>query len=431
MSAILDWPRSPSQVERIQSERKRRAVELARRAPFFRDRLRGVDIDRLDDPDMWAKIPLLTKDALRQIPPERFHDEFCVAPRAEVVEYWRSGGVTGRPLFYPRSADDMEYSIRCFRRAFVVIGATADDLVHVSFPLGIHPVAHLYARAAEDLGIGTIWCGSGSNTPSLNQLELIRELKPTIWAGMASYGIHLANLAEAQGIDLAASSVRKIIVAAEPLSPAKRHKLERSWGAEVSDQFGMTEGALVSVQAPQHDGLHVWSDLFLCEVVDEATGEPVPEGIVGSLVITPLFNNNVTPFLRWSSGDLVSITRANGGDQPWSIFPVMRHARRTVGFFKVRGVNINHSELEDLMFFNQGITDFKAEVINAETGLDVLRLFVEPKQGVDVGALQQGIRADVLKSFEVAAEITFLDRGTIGREFEASIKAARFVDRRG
>jgi phenylacetate-CoA ligase len=431
MSAILDWPRSQQQVERIQSERKRRAVELARRAPFFRDRLAGIDLDRLDDPDMWAKIPLLTKDALRQIPAERFHDEFCVAPRADVVEYWRSGGVTGRPLFYPRSALDMEYSIRCFRRAFVVIGATADDLVHVSFPLGIHPVAHLYARAAEDLGIATIWCGSGSNTPSLNQLELIRELKPTIWAGMASYGIHLANLAEAQGIDLAASSVRKIIVAAEPLSPAKRHKLERSWGAEVSDQFGMTEGALVSVQSPQHEGLHVWSDLFLCEVVDEATGEPVPEGTVGSLVITPLFNNNVTPFLRWSSGDLVSVTKPAGGEQPWSIFPVMRHARRTVGFFKVRGVNINHSELEDLMFFNQGVTDFKAEVSNAQSGLDVLRLFVEPRQGVDVDALQQGIRADVHRLFEVAAEITLLDRGTIGREFEASIKAARFVDRRG
>lgn len=431
MPAILDWPSSPSQVARMQSKRKRRAVELARRAPFFRDRLGGIDIGRLDEPEMWAKIPLLTKDALRQIPPEHFHDQFCVAPRAEVVEYWRSGGVTGRPLFYPRSAADMEYSIRCFRRAFAVIGATADDLVHVSFPLGIHPVAHLYARAAEDLDIGTIWCGSGSNTPSLNQLELIRELKPTIWAGMASYGIHLANLAEAQGIDLAASSVRKIIVAAEPLSPAKRQKLERSWGAEVSDQFGMTEGALVSVQPPQQDGLHVWSDLFLCEVVDEATGEPVPEGTVGNLVITPLCNNNVTPFLRWSSGDLVSITQSPGGDQPWSIFPVMRHARRTVGFFKVRGVNINHSELEDLMFFNQAVTDFKAEVSHADSGLDVLRLFVEPKQGVDVEALQRGIRADVQKSFEVAAEITLLDRGTVGREFEASIKAARFVDRRG
>jgi phenylacetate-CoA ligase len=431
MPDLLGWPTSRAEIGRIQSERKRRAVELARQAPFFRDRLAGIDLDRLDDPAVWAKIPLLTKDALRQIPPERFHDEFCAAPRRDVVEYWRSGGVTGAPLFYPRSALDMEFSIRCFRRAFVAVGATPDDLVHVSFPLGIHPVAHLYARAAEDLGIGTIWCGSGSNTASLNQLELIQRLKPTIWAGMASYGIHLANLAEAQGIDLAASSVRKIIVAAEPLSPAKRQKLERSWGAEVSDQFGMTEGALVSVQAPHEEGLRVWSDLFLCEVVDESTGEPVAEGEVGALVITPLVNNNVTPFLRWFSGDLISISTPSDGDPPWSVFPVMRHARRTVGFFKVRGVNINHSELEDLMFFNQGVTDFKAEVDNAESGLDVLRLLIEPRRGIDTAVLKQGILGDVAKSFQVTPEITFLEHGTIGKEFEASIKAARFVDRRG
>jgi phenylacetate-CoA ligase len=431
MPDLLGWPTSRAEIDRIQSERKRRAVELACHAPFFRDRLAGIDLERLDDPAEWAKIPLLTKDALREIPPERFHDEFCAAPRRDVVEYWRSGGVTGQPLFYPRSALDMEYSIRCFRRAFVAIGATPDDLVHVSFPLGIHPVAHLYARAAEDLGLGTIWCGSGSNTASLNQLELIQRLKPTIWAGMASYGIHLANLAEAQGIDLAASSVRKIIVAAEPLSPAKRQKLERSWGAEVSDQFGMTEGALVSVQAPHEEGLRVWSDLFLCEVVDEATGEPVPEGQVGALVITPLANNNVTPFLRWFSGDLISISAPAEGDRPWSIFPVMRHARRTVGFFKVRGVNINHSELEDLMFFNQGVTDFKAEVHNAESGLDILRLLIEPRRGIDTAVLKQGILDDVAKSFQVTPEIAFLEHGTIGKEFEASIKAARFVDRRG
>jgi len=431
MPDLLGWPTSRAETDRIQSERKRRAVALARQAPFFRDRLAGIDVERLDDPAVWAKIPVLTKDDLRQIPPERFHDEFCAAPRRDVVEYWRSGGVTGQPLFYPRSALDMEYSIRCFRRALATIGATPDDLVHVSFPLGIHPVAHLYARAAEDLGIGTIWCGSGSNTASLNQLELIQRLKPTIWAGMASYGIHLANLAEDHGIDLAASSVRKIIVAAEPLSPAKRQKLERSWGAEVSDQFGMTEGALVSVQAPHEEGLRVWSDLFLCEVVDEATGEPVPDGEVGALVITPLVNNNVTPFLRWFSGDLISISGPSGGDGPWSIFPVMRHARRTVGFFKVRGVNINHSELEDLMFFNQGVTDFKAEVHNADSGLDVLRLLIEPRRGIDTGGLKQGILDDVAKAFQVTPEIAFLEHGTIGKEFEASIKAARFVDRRG
>jgi phenylacetate-CoA ligase len=431
MPMVSRWPHSRAEVEAIQKAGKRRAVEHALRAPFFRDRLHGIDLDRLDQPQVWTKIPLLTKDELRQIPPDRFHEQFCIAPRAQVVEYWRSGGVTGRPLFYPRSALDMDYSILCFRRAFEVVGATEDDMVHVSFPLGIHPVAHLYARAAEDLGIATIWCGSGNNTPSLTQLDLIRDLKPTIWAGMASYGIHLANLAEARGIDLAASSVRKIIVAAEPLSPAKRQKLERSWGAEVSDQFGMTEGSLVSVQSPQHDGLHVWSDLFLCEVVDEATGAPVPEGTVGTLVVTPLFNNNVTPFLRWNSGDLVSISGPAGGDRPWSIFPVMRHARRTVGFFKVRGININHNELEDLMFFNQHIVDFKAEVHNTQSGLDVLRLLVEARKGLEPAELERRICDDVRRSFEVTPEISFLAPGSIGTEFEASIKAARFVDRRG
>ena len=427
----LRWPATREDLTATQRTRKRRAVENALRAPFFHDRLKGIDLDRLDDPAVWAKIPLLTKDQLRQIPSGQFHDQFCAAPRRDVVEYWRSGGVTGKPLFYPRSAEDMDWSILCFRRALAVIGATPDDMVHVSFPLGIHPVAHLYARAGEDLGIGTIWCGSGSNTASLMQLELIRELKPTIWAGMGSYGLHLANLAEANGIDLSRETVRKIIVAAEPLSPAKRAKLERSWGAVVSDQFGMTEGALISVQAPGEDALRMWTDLFFCEVVDDATGEPVPPGEVGSLVMTPLTNNNVTPFLRWNSGDLVSMMPGEDSDKPWSLFPVMRHARRTVGFFKVRGININHNELEDLMFFNAAVTDFKAEVYHSDGGLDVLRLLIEPRRGLNRSDLQKALLADVARTFEVTPEIVFLDAGTIGKEFEASIKAARFVDKRG
>ncbi len=431
VSSRLQWPSSRAEIEKIQNIRKRRAVELAMRAPFFRDRLKGIRLDHLDEPEEWTKIPLLTKDQLRQIPTDQFHAQFCVAPRRDVVEYWRSGGVTGKPLFYPRSFEDMEYSILCFARAFDVVGATPEDMVHISFPLGIHPVAHLYARAAEGLGIGTIWCGSGSNTPSLTQLELIRDLKPTIWAGMGSYGLHLANLAEAQGFDLSKSSVKQIIVAAEPLSPAKRQKLERSWGAEVSDQFGMTEGALISVQSPRHDGLHVWSDLFFCEVVDENTGLPVPEGEVGTMAMTALCNNNVTPFLRWNSGDLISMKPGGHGDGPWSMFPVMQHARRTVGFFKVRGVNINHNELEDLLFYNPDVQDFKAEVHATDSGLDVLKLLIEPRRDISDDALRAEVNAKVQKTFEVTPEIIFLERGTLGKEFEASIKAARFVDKRG
>lgn len=425
------WPATRAAVEKIQRERKRVAVERALRAPFYRERLAGVDLDRLDDPEVWNRIPILTKDELRAIPTARFRDDFCIQPRREVVEYWRSGGATGRPLFYPRSAEDMEYGLLSFRRAWPLIGATREDCVHISFPLGIHPVAHLYARTAEDAGIATVWCGAGSNTASEMQLELIAQLEPTIWAGMASYGLHLANLAEARGFDLANSSVRKIVVAAEPLSPVKRQKLERMWGAEVFDHFGMTEAAFVAGECGRHDGLHVWSDLFYVEVVNEASGLPVAEGDIGALVVTPLWNNSVTPFLRWNSGDLVSMRAQGDGDGPWSIFPVMRHARRTVGFFKVRGVNINHADLEDAMYRDAEITDFRAEIHSADSGNDVLHIFAEARRDAVTEPIRTRIIATVKSTFQVSPEVSFLAPGTIAREFEANVKAPRFVDRRG
>jgi phenylacetate-CoA ligase len=419
------WPASKSHILKIQAERKRVAVERAMRSPFLGKRLPKLDLERLDDPEVWRKIPVLTKEDLRQIPPERFHEEFCIQPRTSVVEYWRSGGATGRPLFYPRSAEDMQHNMLIFERAWTLIGATADDCAHISFPLGVHPVAHLYARAAINLGIGTVWCGAGTNTPSETQLELIDHLKPTVWIGMASYGLHLANLAEVKGFNLKASSVKKIIVAAEPLSPVKREKLERAWGAEVFDHFGMTEGALVSGEALGHHGLHAFADMYFLEVIDDRSGEPVADGEIGSLIVTPLWSNSMTPFLRWSSGDLVSLSSQGAGDGPWSVYPVMRHARRTVGFFKVRGVNINHADLEDAMFRDPEVVDFRAELFN-EGSNDVLHLHVEMK----VQHKERVIEA-IRKTFQVTPQVTLLERGTIAREFEANIKAPRFVDKRG
>jgi phenylacetate-CoA ligase len=420
----MKWPGSAAEIAHIQSERKRIAVERAMQSPFWKRRMPSLDLARLDDPDVWRRIPVLTKEDLRQIPPERFHDEFCIAPRTKVVEYWRSGGATGRPLFYPRSAEDMVTNIMAFERAWALIGATADDCAHISFPLGVHPVAHLYARAAINLGIGTVWCGAGTNTPSETQLELIEQLKPTIWIGMASYGLHLANLAEVKGFDLNSSSVTKLLVAAEPLSPVKREKLERAWGAEVFDHFGMTEAAIVSGEALGHQGLHAFTDLWYLEVLDDR-GDPVPDGETGSLVVTALWSNTMTPFLRWSSGDLVSLSPSSGGQHPWSVFPVMRHARRTVGFFKVRGVNINHADLEDAMFRDPAVVDFRAEVYNQGAN-DVLHLHVETRTGA-----AERIVDMMRRHFQVTPEVTLLERGTIAKEFEANVKAPRFVDKRG
>ena len=159
------------------------------------------------------------------------------------------------------------------------------------------------------------------------------------------------------------------------------------------------------------------------------TGEPVAEGEEGGLVVTPLFTNNATPFIRWSSGDIVTYHERGATDGPLSVFPVIKHAQRTVGFFKVRGVNINHPELEDFLFDYEDLVDFKAEIVT-ENDLDLLRLSIEVLHSGDPDELLTRIIADTKNKFEVTPDVVVLDRGTLAAEFESSVKAPRFVDKR-
>jgi len=208
----------------------------------------------------------------RALPPEQFFADFCLSKPDEIAEYWRSGGVTGEPLFYPRTYADLPYCMLGFDRTFQCVGFEKGDICHMSLPLGVHPAGQMWARSAENLGIGAVWAGSGASTPSAVQLSLIARLKPTILLTMSSYGLHLANLAEAQGMDLRRSSIRKILSTAEPRSQAKREKLARMWGAEVLDCFGMTEGSMMGAEGPGTEGYRIWTDLFFIEVIWQRRG---------------------------------------------------------------------------------------------------------------------------------------------------------------
>src|SRR3954469_7546415 len=423
----LKLPKSRAEIRRIQAERKRFAVEQARRAPFWRSKLEAIDLDRLEDPDEWRKIPILDKDTLRALSDQQFYNEFCVPAADGICEYWRSGGVTGQPLFYPRSFRDMEFGLEAFARTYDCAGAEEGDRAHVSFPLGIHPVGQVFARCAASRGITVNWAGSGTSTPSALQLELIQRLKPTLWLGMSSYALHLANLAEARGIKL---DVRRLMTSAEPVSQAKRDKIERTWGAKLTDTFGMTEVGMMGAEDKPGFGFRIWSDMYFVEVLDPNTHQPVKEGETGTLIVTALWSNNVTPFLRWSSGDLVTHSEADDGLGLYSVFPRIKHAHRTTGFFKVRGVNLGHQDLEDFIFRHEEIGDFRAEAIN-DGGLDALRLCIECRKDVPHGPFVAKLIIEVKEKFELQPEVVLLETGTLAREFEANIKAPRFIDRRG
>jgi phenylacetate-CoA ligase len=426
----LEMPTSRDQIQAIQTARKRVAVERALKSPFHKDRIPAdINLDRLDDMEEWNRIPILDKEMLRAIPPTEFLDVFCNAPRKDIAELWRSGGSTGAPLFYPRTFEDMDYGRLSFSRVYEIAGASAEDTVHDSFPLGIHPVGTLMARAAQSRGIGVNWAGAGNSTPSQAQINLLAMLQPTMWMGMSSYGLHLANMAEAEGIDLASGPVHTLICSAEQVTDAKRRKIEKIWGAELWDAFGMTEAGMMGCEGNAHDGFHVFTDMFFIEVLDQETLEPVPEGEPGTLVVTPLWTNNATPFIRWNSGDIVVYRDQGASTGPVSVFPVIKHTHRTAGFFKVRGVNMNHTEFEDFMFGDDNIADFKVELATRDD-MEHLDVFIEVRGDVPSADITENLQANIRNTFEVTAGVNILERGTLALEFEQSVKAQRFLDKR-
>jgi phenylacetate-CoA ligase len=141
-------------------------------------------------------------------------------------------------------------------------------------------------------------------------------------------------------------------------------------------------------------------------------------------VVTPLCTNNATPFLRWNTGDIVRMSERPGAGA-YGVFPVVTHAHRTAGFFKVRGVNIGHAEFEDYMFAIREVADFRCEVTN-DGGLDQLVVIVELREAAAQDSLERSIKA----KFEVTPSLRTVAAGTIAREFESSVKAPRFLDKR-
>lgn len=428
----LSMPKSREDILGIQRQRKRVAFARAKTIPWYKGKLDHIDGDRLDDPREWQKIPILDKEVLRKLDHSEFLRQFCCAPSTEIAEYWRSGGSTGTPVFYPRTHEDVRYALLAWGRSFPCMGIGSGDLCHIAFPIGIHPAGQVWARSAQLFGVGMTWVGAGNTCPSDVQLNLIQTLKPTVFLGMSSFALHLANLAEAKGIDLAGSSVRKVVCSAETLSDAKRTKIARTWGADVYDVFGMSEAGLMGAENAAHDGIHVWTDLYYVEVVDADTGVPVAEGEDGTLCVTPLWTNHATPFLRWNSGDIVRLVDRSAGSGVWAdLFPMIKHANRTTGFFKVKGVNINHAEFEDLMFRQSTVNDFQALLLtNEATGLEEIKVTIEVKRGLNNAEICLDISRVIKNTFEIMPQVEVLPLGTLATEFERSVKAPRFVDKR-
>lgn len=407
------------------------AVQRSARAPFFARKLReaGLGPDGAADYPAWCQIPVTTKDELRQLSPREFQDAVVIAAREEIVDHFRSGGSTGKPLFYPRTAHDVWAFKEGYRRTLHQAGVSPVDHAHLSFPLGIHPLGRHYGEVLEEEKVATLWAGPGTSTSSHTQVELIFDLGATVWIGMPSYGLHLAQVAEEMGRPLKEAGVRRLITCTELMIPAKRDKLERLWGGEVYDVFGMTEILMMGVECENHDGFHAFIDLFFLEILDEHTLEPLPPGEYGLLVATPVYSNHATPFLRWVSGDIAAVGTRCGCRSRFARFPLLKLAGRTTGFFKIKGVNINHKDLEELLLRLPGVADYYAAA-RLDGDADALQLRVELYAGVQPAGAVTALMEAVGRTFGLQPRVEVVPTGTIVRQLASAVKQHRVVDER-
>lgn len=426
----MAFPRSPAEVDDARNANFAQAIGHAWRSPFFRRRLKaaGLSPGEIPSPAAWQRIQPTTKDELRALGPAEFTAELVIADQADIATYWRSGGVTGRPLFYPKHRDDFPALIESFARVLDVTGIGRGDLVHNSFPfLGMHPIGHMFGNALRDRGCGQISAGSGANTPTEVQVGLIYDLRPRAWLGIGSYINILGHRAEAMGYDPASSPLRTIVSSAESLTPAKRARMEHLWNAELFDSYGMTECSMMGCECNQHNGLHIWTDLFLVEILDPVSWRPLPVGEPGVIVVTPLHSMAAIPFLRWASGDIGAIEP--GCSCLHGMFPRLRLAARTMGFSKVRGININHNDMEDLLLGIDTLADYLVRVETHDLD-DRLLIDVEAAPGCDQATVADVVRRRIEAAFELKPDIALVDRGTIAVRLESDVKQVRFRDDR-
>jgi phenylacetate-CoA ligase len=319
---------------------------LLERSPFYREKLRGIDVGGLAD---IARLPLTDKRELRATctPENPIGAHLCAAP-GEIVRIYSTSGTTGAPSYIPLTADDVEGWIEGSARSYAASGIAAGQRVVTTYAAG--PFAAGAALAAfERIGVTHVPVGTG-NTDRL--MQAIRLLRPDAVVLTPSYAAYAAEWAAERGIDLPGSSVERVLVAGEPGGgePAFRAQLEAGWGARVTEAMGIGDvGVSLWGECEQQDGMHLGARGFVhAELIDPDSGAALElaDGARGELVLSHL-RHRAAPLLRFRTRDHVEVRTTPCPCGRTS--PRVRCLGRTDDMLIVRGVNVFPSAVREVV----------------------------------------------------------------------------------
>jgi phenylacetate-CoA ligase len=295
---------SRSGIEALQSERLRATVRHCMNSPFYKRRFAecGLTPDDIRTPADLYKIPFTTKQDLRDTYP------FGIAsvPLEKCVRLHSSSGTTGNPTVVLHSARDLDQWAEAVARCLWMVGCRPDDVFQNTSGYGMFTGGLGFQYGAEKLGMLTVPAAAGN---TLRQLKFFTDFGTTVVHAIPSYAGRLYEVMCQQGIDPRRDTkLRTLVIGAEPHSEDTRRRIEEMLGVKAYNSFGMSEmcGPGVAFECPEQNGMHIWEDYYIVEIVDPDTLEPVPDGEVGELVLTTI-NREAMPLLRYRTRDLTRI----------------------------------------------------------------------------------------------------------------------------
>ncbi len=418
----------PDELRELQLKRlKKTAAAVYQNVPFYRESFKQLNItpDDITSLDDISKLPFTKKTDLRNNYP---FDLFAV-PQKDIVRIHASSGTSGKPTVVGYTANDINMWADMMARNLTMVGLDSTDVFQNSVNYGLFTGGLGFHYGIERLGAMTVPSGTGNTA---RQLEMMQDFGVTGLHCTPSYGLYLAETVKELDI-LDKLSLRVGCFGGEPWSSSTRKVLESAFNIKAYDSYGLSElmGPGIGFECQEQDGLHIWSDHYLVEVLDE-NGEQVAEGEKGELVLTSL-TKEALPVIRYRTGDITRLLESECACGR-TTNRISRVLGRADDMLIVRGINVFPSQVEDVLVGISEITDqFQILLERNRNMLDEITVQVELEENAftgelkDLNAVKKHVENNLKSVLNIRTNVELVERGSLPR---TSGKSKRVLDKR-
>lgn len=384
---------------------------------------RDLGIEKIESQEDFEKLPFSSKDDLRNAYPLGI----AAVPEEEIVRIHSSSGTTGKPVIIPYTAKDVDDWAIMFARCYATAGITNRDRIQITPGYGLWTAGIGFQAGAEKLGAMAVPMGPGNTE---KQLQMMQDLHSTVIAATSSYALLLGEEVQKRGLK-DKLSLKKGVIGSERWGEKMRARIKEQLGISLYDIYGLTEiyGPGIGISCDEENGMHYWDDYLYLEIIDPITGKPVPDGEEGEIVLTTLVKEGA-PLLRFRTHDL---SRIIPGDCPCGCkFPRIDIIKgRSDDMFKIRGVNIFPSQVEDVLKLVKGVSSEYTIALgyDEELNRDVMMITAEGDYNYSFTDMAQEIRERFKSRIGVTPKVVIVPIGTLPRSEKKTKRVTDYRDR--